>query len=184
MPMRPASLVLLGLLATAACAPQQGIEFVPSQKSAVELRAIQSRTVPGDAQTVMRGVIATLHDLGYRINKAEPQAGLVSATRATALAMTVVVQDRPGNTSVVRANATIRSALREGQVDAPEFYQNNFFLPLAAHLNRDLMLLRPEEAAPEAVRPVAEVNSAAERARAAGPTTTTPAPAPAQPATR
>ena len=45
-------------------------QFQASSRSAVELRAMQSRMIDGEANTVLRGVIATLHDLGYRIDKA------------------------------------------------------------------------------------------------------------------
>ena len=64
----PAALALVALLA--GCAQPQ-TEFLASKKGAVELRAMQTRLVPGDANTVQRGVAATLHDLGYRITKAD-----------------------------------------------------------------------------------------------------------------
>lgn len=159
------ALAILVPLAGCATAPQS--EFIPSTKSAVELRAMQSRTVPADADATMRGVIATLHDLGYRITRVEPEARTVSATRATTLRIAVVVQPRGANESTVRANATIIAPLREAQVDSAEFYRRNFFEPLGATLNRTLAEVRPDEGAPEAVRPVAEVNTARERESAA-----------------
>ena len=95
------NLLTLALIAPlAACAvANPGITFLPSKKSAVELRAVQTRLIPGDPDNVMRGVIATLHDLGYRITKADPGAGTVSATRQTALRMAVAVRNcSPGVT--------------------------------------------------------------------------------------
>jgi predicted small lipoprotein YifL len=160
-------LALLFLLPIAGCATTPPVEFIPSTKSAVELRAIQSRTVAADADVAMRGIIATLHDLGYRITQVEPEGRTISATRATTLRMAVVVQPRGANESTVRANATIIAPPREAQVDSVEFYQRNFFEPLGATMNRTLAEVRSDEGAPEAVRPVAEVNTARERENAA-----------------
>lgn len=157
-------LLILALLAPlAACATAPETQFIPSRKSAVELRTMQARAVDTDADTAMRGVIATLHDLGYRITRVEPDARTVSATRQTALRMAVVVQPREASRSTVRANATMIAPLQEAQVDAPEFYQRNFFEPLGATLGRMPMAVSAEDDAPEATRPVAEVNTARER---------------------
>ncbi|WP_439549440.1 hypothetical protein [Falsiroseomonas sp.] len=158
----------LGLVALlAACAPPQ-TQFIASQRSAVELRAMQARVVPADADAAMRAVIATLHDLGYRITRVEPEALTVSATRQTALRMAVIVQQREQGTSTVRANASIVDAFREAQVDSPDFYRRNFFEPLEATLGRTLAALPPADASPEAPRPVAELNTLRERQAAAG----------------
>ncbi|MFC7609464.1 hypothetical protein [Teichococcus aestuarii] len=158
----------LALLAPllAACAQQQTV-FEPSRKPATELRAAQVRLVPVDAESAMRGVIATLHDLGYRITKVEPEAGTVSATRVTALRMAVVVRPRSPGESVVRANATIVAPLREAQVDSAEFYQKNFFAQLAATLQREVAEAPADVTAPEAQRPTAELNTIQEREAAA-----------------
>jgi hypothetical protein len=129
---------------------------VPSKKSAVELRSIQSRVVPADQDTTVRGTIATLHDLGYRITKVEQDAGTVSATRQTALRMAVVVQPHLSGQSVVRANATLVGLGREAQVDSAEFYRANFFEPLGAAMQRSLADVPTDIATPAAVRPVAE----------------------------
>jgi hypothetical protein len=128
---------------------------------------MQTRLVPGDSSAVMRGVVATMHDLGYRITKADAATGTVSGTRSTALRLAAVVQPRDAGQSIVRANATIVSLRREAQVDAPEFYSRNFFDPLGATLQRELAAVPAEVAAPDATHPVAELNTAKER-RAAG----------------
>jgi hypothetical protein len=159
-------MALFGLLA--ACSPANpAIEFVPSKKSSLELRAAQIRLIPGDPDTVMRGVIATLHDLGYRITKAEPDAGTVSATRQTALRMAVAVRRRSPVESVVRANATIFALLKEAQVDSSEFYRDDFFIPLGATLHRELAFAPEEMGAPDPIRPSAELNTNKEREAAA-----------------
>lgn len=175
------ALTIVGSLAGCA-ANQQQVEFIPSRKSAVELRSMQARSVSADADTTMRAVVATLHDLGYRITRVEPDALTVSATRQTTLRLAVVVQPRGAAESTVRANATIIAPLREAQVDTPEFYQRNFFEPLGATLGRMPTELASEMAAPEAPRPAAELNTARERETAAnraagasvGPTTGAP----------
>ena len=148
---------LLGLLTLGACTPpDQGTAFIPSQKSAVELRMMQSRVVDGNENTVMRDVIATLQDLGYRITKAEPGAGTVSATRLTGLRLAAVVRQQTPGQSVVRANAVVLRPREETQVDDPLFYQQNFFTPLGDMMGRQLRPAAGEDNLPDAVRPVAE----------------------------
>lgn len=174
--MRKALLSMLLAGALSACAATPQTQFIPSNRSAVELRSIQVRSVPADADTTMRGVVATLHDLGYRITRVEPDARTVSATRQTTLRMAVVVQPRGSNESTVRANATLIAPMREAQVDSAEFYQRNFFEPLGATLGRMPAALAASEAAPEAPRPVAELNTAREREAAARASTPPTAP--------
>jgi hypothetical protein len=160
------ALSLLLLFAVAACAQQQTIEFLPSRKGAEELRAMQTRVVAGEPDEVTRAVIGTLHDLGYRITRADAETGTISATRATALRMAVVVRPRPPGQVAVRANATIVALRQEAQVDATEFYAANFFNQLSAFMQRDLAVLASREDAPEAVRPVAERLATRDRAAA------------------
>ncbi|KAA5610328.1 hypothetical protein [Rhodovastum atsumiense] len=164
--MRKHILVLPLLAGLAACAASQP-QFVASKKSAVELRSIQVRTISADADTAMRGVIETLHDLGYRITRVESDARTVSATRQTTLRMAVVVQPRGPAESTVRANASMIAPGQEAQVDSAEFYQRNFFAPLGATLGRSLASAPADITAPEAPRPVAEINTAREREAAA-----------------
>jgi len=149
--------VLLFALAPVACAPPVARDnFVPSTKTAVELRSVQTRVVPAAPDITLRAAIATLHDLGYRITKVEPDAGTISATRQTALRMAVVVQPFAGGQSVVRANATLIGLGREAQIDSPMFYRANFFEPMGAMLQRTLAEVAPDMATPEAVRPIPE----------------------------
>jgi hypothetical protein len=156
-------IIIAPLALLVACAqPIAPVQFEPSKKSAVELRAAQTRLVPEDSDDVMRGVIATLQDLGYRITRVESDAGTVSGTRQTALRMAVVVQPRTSQESMVRANATIVALRRETQVDSPEFYQRDFFVPLGDILQRTVADLPAEATAPEPVRPVAELNTSKE----------------------
>ncbi|MGG7565225.1 hypothetical protein ACQ5SO_03550 [Rhodovulum sp. DZ06] len=160
----PALAVIALAAAVSACAPAPG-SYVPSQKSAVELRTIQTRVLPVNADAAMRGVIATMHDLGYRITKVSPDAMSVSGTRQSALRLAAVVQPRGENSSAVRANASIVSPRLEAQVDSAEFYAQNFFRPLEAMIGRQVAEESLEAAPVEAMRPVAELNT--EKARKA-----------------
>lgn len=107
-------------------------EIVLSQKSPVELRAIQGRMFEtGDRPKTIRTVIATLQDLGYGIEKVESSAGTVTARKLDALQMTVTVFPRGDRRMVVRANAVVTTAANASQVDSPAFYQQYFFEPLS-----------------------------------------------------
>lgn len=163
------SYLLIGLAACtlSACAQPPQDTYVASKKSALELRSIQTRTVDADADAAMRGVIATMHDLGYRITRVSPEAGTVSGARQATLRMAVVVQPKGEAQSAVRANASIISPRLETQVDSADFYQRNFFEPLGATMGRTPEALAADDAAPDAARPVAELNTAKEREAAA-----------------
>lgn len=167
-------LATVSLLGVAACVPPQpAAVFIPSKKSAVELRMMQSRVVEGDQNTVMRDVIATLQDLSYRITKADAGSGTVSATRLTGLRLAAVVRENGPAQSVVRANATVLRPREEAQVDDPQFYLQNFFGPLGDTAGRQLRAVPEDEIVPEAVRPTAEVLPGARKAQ--GPAANAPA---------
>jgi hypothetical protein len=87
-----------------------------------------------DETKVLRTVIATLQDLGYAIDKVEPPAGTVTATKLSVLSLTAVVHPRGTGQTVVRANAMVRMASGNTQVDDPAFYQRRFFEPLSKAL--------------------------------------------------
>jgi len=153
----PSFVALAALLALAACAPQQATDpFVPSTKPATELRAMQTRIVDADRQTTARGVVATLQDLGYRITRADADTGTISATRLTGLRLAATVEERGRNQSTVRANASVLGVGRETQVDDPNFYRSNFFVPLGNTMARTLMAAPPDGSGPAAPRPAAE----------------------------
>ena len=159
--------LLACVLALAACAQPPKSNYLASSKSAVELRMMQTREVPVDQDEAMRAVIETMQDLGYRITRVAPEAGTVSGTRLASLRLAAVVQARGEDVSAVRANASIVSPQIEAQVDSPQFYLRNFFEPLGQTLGRTPQALDASAAAPEAPRPVAELNTKAEREAAA-----------------
>jgi predicted RNA-binding protein with EMAP domain len=107
-------------------------DVILSQKSPVELRAIQGRVFDTtDRGKTLRTVIATLQDLGYGIEKVEAAAGTVTGRKLDALQMTVTVFPRGERQMVVRANAVVTTEAASSQVDAPQFYQQYFFEPLS-----------------------------------------------------
>lgn len=161
--MRSVLLIALAAAALSGCVSTPATTYMPSPKSALELRAIQTRVVPLPSDDAMRDVIATMHDLGYRITRVAPDARTVSGTRQSTLRMAVIVQPKGPEESAVRANASLIAPLRETQVDSPVFYQRNFFEPLGATSGRALAELPASADAPDAPRPVAEINTARER---------------------
>lgn len=122
----------------AACQHPQQPPVITSTKSPVELRAMESRAFDTkDRSKTLRAVIATLQDLGYSIEKVEPEAGTVSAIKLSALRLTASVYPRGDSQLMVRANAEIKvmpTSQQAHQVDDPAFYQQMFFEPLAKAL--------------------------------------------------
>ena len=124
--------VVAVLLAGCQAAPK---DIVLSQKSPVELRAMQGRVFDTtDQGKTLRAVIATLQDLGYGIEKVEAMAGTVTGRKLDALQVTVTVFPRGERQMVVRANAVVTTEAASSQVDAPQFYQQYFFEPLSKAL--------------------------------------------------
>jgi hypothetical protein len=121
-------------LSLAACQAANQPKLVESQKSPVELRALQSRAFETtNREKTLRAVIATLQDLGYSIDKVEPSAGTITGTKLSQLRLTATVYPRGESRMMVRANAIVRMPQQtiETQVDDPLFYQQLFFEPLA-----------------------------------------------------
>lgn len=156
--MRIAGIICLSLsLGVAACAPNPADNFVGSTRSAVELRAMQSRLVDGPSGTVARGVVSTFHDLGYRITRVDAASGTISGTRTGRLRMSAVIRPQTLERSVVRINAAI--LMPDGkvyEVDAADFYQANFFAPMSQVMGREAFAISANDAVPDAVRPAAD----------------------------
>ena len=99
--------------------------------SQVQLRSYQSRSYPGtDREKALRGVIATMQDLGFVIDKADAMLGTVTGTKLAGyeLRMTVTVQARGSTQLLVRANAQSKSKPNSGAVaiEDPGPYQDFF----------------------------------------------------------
>ncbi len=120
-----APLLLVGC-STSSSARTQAPAAEPTQ---VQLRSIQTRAFDTtDREVTLRTVIATLHDLGYLIDKADPVLGAVNGTRFDGyrLHMTVSVRRRGRTQLVVRASAHHEL----GVLEDPLLYQQ-FFTALA-----------------------------------------------------
>jgi len=99
--------------------------------SQVQLRSYQSRTFPGtDREKALRGIIGTMQDLGFVIDKADAVLGTVTGTKLAGyeLRMTVTVQARDRTQLVVRANAQCKNRPNTGAVaiEEPGPYQDFF----------------------------------------------------------
>ena len=146
--------VCLAVLLVGACAKNQP-EIKLSEKSALELRAMQSRAFEtNDQARVLRAVIATFQDLGYSIEKVEASSGTVTADKLAKLKVTATIYQRNADRTIVRSNAIVKlnpSTNVGHQVDAPEFYQIRFFEPLAKALFLTALQIEDEPLSDNAV---------------------------------
>lgn len=118
-------------LSLAGCAANQN-KHILAGDSAVQLRSIQSRAFDTtDQRKMLRTIIATLQDLGFVINKADEDMGIVSATKFSGYTIRITVTSRPrGKTQLlIRANATYNLKA----IEDPEPYQD-FYTALSKAL--------------------------------------------------
>lgn len=126
--------VCLGLAISGCVDTEKSPVEMLSNKSPIELRAMQSRAFDTtDSPRMLRTIVATLKDLGYMVQKVEPEAATVSAEKLGRLRISVSVSPRGETQMTVRANALVDMGSQRtvNQVDEPEFYQKHFFEPLA-----------------------------------------------------
>lgn len=115
------------LMPLVACTMPQAAD-VTGQQSQLEVRQIQTREYQAaDKRMTLRSTIATLQDLGFVIDDADLELGVVTATRhrGRTMRMTVTARERPGERIAVRANAR----LGENGIDDAQTYQD-FFVAL------------------------------------------------------
>lgn len=101
-------LVLLLPLAVTACQTDSRQQVLLTDRSQVELRAVQTRAFDTtDKNLTVRNVIATFQDLGFVVDKADEVLGTVSGTKLQGYTMRMTVTVRPRGTTqtAVRANA-------------------------------------------------------------------------------
>lgn len=135
---------MLATLLLAACQAPQDTPLL-SKKPAVELRAMQARVFEtSDHNRVLRATIATMQDLGYTLDKVRASSGTVSGTKLALLKMSASVYPHGETQTVVRVDAAIHVPPHWQQVDALEFYQQDFFDPLSK-----VMFLQPHSASTE-----------------------------------
>ena len=125
--MNTACRLMLGAILVVAlpgCAPSTKA-IMQAESSAVELRSFQQRAFDTtDIETTLRTVIATLQDLGFVVDKADLDLGMVSATKLAGyqLRITVTVRPRGATQVLVRANAQYL----DKAVEDPKPYQDFF----------------------------------------------------------
>lgn len=124
---RTALLVLI----LAGCASPGSRDVLSGGESQLKLRAAQTRAFETTDRTkVLRGVIATLQDLGFMVSGADAALGTVTGRKFTTdrggqiydLRMTVSVRPRDERLMLVRANAEFNNQ----PVEDPTAYQNFF----------------------------------------------------------
>jgi len=126
--MRRQSLIPFGLLillvVIPSCAPSAQ-QILASSESQVKLRAIQTRAFDTPDKTkTLRTVIATLQDLGFVVDKADENLGVVSGTKLAGYALRMTVTVRPYGETKVHVRASAHFGLRV--VEDPEPYQQFF----------------------------------------------------------
>lgn len=100
-------------------------QVMKTDQGAVQLRSYQERAFDSaDKEQTLRSVIATLQDLGFVLDKADLDLGIVSATKLAGyqLRVTVTVRPRGSSQMLVRANAQ----QGEKAVEDPKPYQDFF----------------------------------------------------------
>lgn len=123
------AIVFMALLAGCAAPPESHILEGQDQ---VKLRAMETRTFDtSDKNAVMRGVISTLQDLNFVIDKADADLGTITATKLSgySIRMTVTVRMKSETQVLVRASAQYNLK----PIEDPEVYQN-FFTSLSKAL--------------------------------------------------
>ena len=118
------TILLLVIAGLAACASTTPVD-ISGSGSQLESRQIQTRQYDTlDKPLTMRSVIATLQDLGFTIDQADTDLGVVTATRYDqyTMRMTVTVVQRGAEKVSVRSNARIG----ENPVTDAETYQDFF----------------------------------------------------------
>ena len=123
-------LVLTSTLVLAGCnATMQQRVLDTGDQSQLQKRGYQSRLFEtSDKEKVMRGVITTLQDLSFVIERADMMLGTVSGTkfdRGFSIRMTVSVRPKGTTQMSVRANGQFNV----NPIDDPKAYQD-FFMSL------------------------------------------------------
>lgn len=119
--------LLLILLAgpLAGCLADSRSEVLATDKSQVQLRAVQTRAFDtADRRATFRSAIATLQDLGFIIDKADAALGTISATKMAGYVMRMTVTVRPRGTGQVAVRASAQYNLTA--VSDAEPYQQFF----------------------------------------------------------
>ena len=139
------AVLLLACLLGAACASaprEEETNLLAPTEEQMKLRTYQSRTFDvASREQAIRGVMAALQDLGFIIERANGELGLVTAARFAepryfdVMGVTVTVRPQGKGRMLIRANAIYNNE----PVTDPVVYQNFF-----ATLERSLFIGRNE----------------------------------------
>jgi len=133
-------MILVTVASISACAmpPKPETTLLSPTEAQMQLRSYQTRSFDvADRNRAIRAVMATLQDLGFIIERANADLGLVTAARFAEpnyldiIAVTVTVRQNSDDTMMVRVNAIYNNA----PIEDPKAYQNFF-----ATLQRALFL--------------------------------------------
>ncbi len=129
-----------GLLLCGCTMPQPKEDLLALNEAQLKIRSVQTRTFDvRDRNFAMRGVIASLQDLGFIIERANEPLGLVTAARFAepnyydVISVTATVRQDTGDRMTVRVNAIYNNK----PIEDPKVYQNFF-----AALERSLFLTK------------------------------------------
>ena len=136
-----AGILMAGMFLLHGCTtPETPKDLLAPTDAQLKIRSIQTRTFDiADRNAAMRGVIASLQDLGFIIERANEALGLVTAARFAepnyydVVSITVTVRQDMKDKLTVRANAIYNNK----PIEDPKVYQNFF-----ASLERSLFLTR------------------------------------------
>jgi len=130
----------LAVVLAGCAAPKPSPQLLAPTEAQTKMRSIQSRTLEvADKLVALRGVMGVLQDLGFVIERANEELGLVTGAKFAepnfldVVAITVTVRPQEGGKFLVRVNAIYNNV----PVDDPEVYQNFF-----AALERSLFVNR------------------------------------------
>ncbi len=142
-----AGLLLAETLSLQGCAaPQPTPDMLAPTEAQMKIRSLQTRSFDlRDRNAAIRGVIASLQDLGFIIERANEGLGLVTAARFAepnyydVVTITVTVRQETTEKMSFRANAIYNNK----PIEDPKVYQNFF-----AALQRALFLSQESTASP------------------------------------
>jgi len=112
-------------LSLPACQTDSKRQIMLMDKSAVELRAMETRSFDtADRTLALRNVISTLQDLGFIVDKVDDSLGTVSGTKLSGYAMHMTVTIRPHGDNQIAIRASAEYNLTA--VSDPKPYQQFF----------------------------------------------------------
>ena len=146
-PLFGAGFLLAGILSLQGCAaPEVKPDLLAPTEAQMKIRSLQTRSFDlTDRNAAIRGVIASLQDLGFIIERANEGLGLVTAARFAepnyydVVTITVTVRQETEAKMSFRANAIYNNK----PIEDPKVYQNFF-----AALQRSLFLSQESQPSP------------------------------------